>query len=114
MLPFAAMLLIMFVAGCSTESVDMAAYEGAPPGQRYTMDEVLERAKRLEPGMSELDVMMTLGSPAEVRGEVWVYLPSSPGVLLPKWALEVEFDNGRYVDHSRQPVIIGERLEVGG
>jgi hypothetical protein len=113
-LHLAALFLVLLLAGCATESVEMVAYEGPPPGQKYTMDEVLGRAEELEPGMSKLDVMMTLGSPAETRGDVWVYLPNEPGIVLPEWALEVEFERGRYVEHSRQPVVVGERLEVGG
>lgn len=106
--------LALLLPACATEPVPLAAYEGPPPGQKYSIDEVMEEAESLEPGMSKLDVLLELGSPAERRGDVWVYLPSSPGLLLPKLALEVEFEGERYVSHSKQPVLVGERLKVGG
>jgi len=83
-----------------------------PPGQKYEYGAVKQRLPQLRKGMTHLDVMIRLGSPAHESDAVWVYLPNRPGVILPSEALKVRFENGRYVKHSFQPVILGERLDA--
>jgi len=106
-------LWLGLAAGCSTRPVDMAVYEGAPPRQKYTLAEVTERLDNLEKGMAKLQVLLELGSPAKRQDEVWVYMPSDPGLIVPSRALAVRFEHDRYVGHSMQPIIVGERIIIG-
>ena len=97
------------VGGCKTESMSTYAYEGGHPNQKYAFAEVKKRARALRPGMSRSDVLITLGSPAEIRGGTWVYLPSTPGYVMPSELLEVRFQSGRYVSHEFRPIVFGQR-----
>jgi outer membrane protein assembly factor BamE (lipoprotein component of BamABCDE complex) len=87
--------------------------ETLPRGnQRYEFDVVQERAERLVTGMSKLDVLVLLGSPAETGsdGDVWVYLPERPAVLIPARALRLQFDRGALADFGYRPIVLGQDL----
>ena len=62
--------------------------------------------------MTKYQVLMLLGSPAEKseRGNVWVYLPERPAVLLPGQALRIEFKSGQLVEHGYHPIILGKQF----
>jgi len=107
----AALLCLTPVAAC-TPREPVTGDVATPRGQRYTFDYVEQHADQLRAGMSQLDVLLLLGSPAERQGEDWVYLPSREGIVLPAQALRVEFDDGRYVKHRYEPVVLGERLPL--
>lgn len=96
-------------SGCATKPADANTYDGPPPNQKYTLDEVKKRARQLQVGMDRIDVAILLGSPAEIGPTTWRYLPSRPGFLLPTEILEVEFSGRRYVSHRTRAVILGER-----
>lgn len=84
---------------------DPATGDVRPPGnQKYTYSDVKQRAKRLQPGMTRIQVMVLLGSPAKEKADEWIYLPD---VSLPLGeALHVYFDRGVLVKHSFKPIII--------
>ncbi len=97
------------LGGCKTESMSPYAYDDGHPNQKYAFSEVKKRAKGLRPGMPRSDVLITLGSPAEVRGNTWVYLPPKPGYVVPTELLEVRFQSGRYVSHEFKAIVFGQR-----
>jgi outer membrane protein assembly factor BamE (lipoprotein component of BamABCDE complex) len=97
-------------AGCRTEGVETYTYDGKPQNQLYELDAVKQRVARLERGMSKMQVLLTLGSPAKRQADRWVYLPSRTGTIVPAEALEVRFVNDRYVEHRWQPIVVGERI----
>lgn len=97
----------------SCVQVDPATGETIPRGdQRYDFETVSQHAKDLEEGMRKYEVLMLLGSPAETNdaGNVWVYLPERPGVLIPARALKLEFENERLTHHGFHAIVLGARL----
>ena len=101
------------LAAVSCVNVDPETGEVIPRGnQRYEFEEVERNAEKLEEGMSKFQVLMLLGSPAEesTRGDVWVYLPERPAVIIPANALRLQFRNGRLADHAYHPIVLGQRF----
>jgi outer membrane protein assembly factor BamE (lipoprotein component of BamABCDE complex) len=99
------------LAGCVT--VDAETNEVIPRGdQRYRFDVVKEKAENLQVGMNKLQVLTTVGSPAEktARGDVWVYLPERPAVLVPSKALQLEFEDDRLASFGYHTIVLGQRL----
>ena len=91
--------------------MDPETGETLPRGdQRYKFDYVEKRAKALEEGMSKAQVLLLLGSPAEksARGDVWIYVPERPAILIPASALRLEFQGDYLSRHGRRPIILGE------
>lgn len=80
--------------------------------QKFEFDVVTRRAERLKEGMRKVDVLILLGSPAEKSGDgdVWVYLPERPAVLIPGRALRVVFESGLLTEHGYRPIILGKDL----
>lgn len=108
---FALALLPLLPAACV--QVDPATGETIPRGdQRYHFDSVQQHAEDLKEGMRKYEVLMLLGSPAEMNdsGDVWIYLPERPAVLVPARALKLEFENERLVHHGYHPIVLGSRL----
>jgi outer membrane protein assembly factor BamE (lipoprotein component of BamABCDE complex) len=98
-------------SGCV--EIDPKTGDTIPRGdQRYFFSHVTEQAKKLEKGMSKLQVMMLLGSAAEqsVSTDIWVYLPERPGVLVPASALKLEFGPSGLADWGYHPIVLGVRL----
>jgi outer membrane protein assembly factor BamE (lipoprotein component of BamABCDE complex) len=105
--PLAALIL----AGCV--NVDPQTGKTIPRGdQKYKFAEVEQQAKQLKNGMSKLQVMILLGSPAEqsAAGDIWIYLPERPAVLVPSHALELKFDSGLLVSHEEKAIVLGKTL----
>lgn len=96
--------------GCRTEAMDLNTYEQGNPYQRYSFAEVKQRAATIRAGMPRLEVLVRLGSPAENRGDTWLYFPERPNLLLPDEYLEVKFDGDVYVAHRFLPILLGERV----
>jgi outer membrane protein assembly factor BamE (lipoprotein component of BamABCDE complex) len=93
--------------------VDPKTGETIPRGnQKFYYSEVTEKAKRLEAGMSKLDVLLLLGSAAEQseNGDTWVYLPERPGVLVPASALKLEFGPAGLAEWGYHPIVLGVRM----
>ena len=80
--------------------------------QRYPWDKVTELAKKLEKGMTKMQVLQLIGSPAEVDKEdnLWVYLPERYAILVPAEALRLEFKETVLVDFGYRPIVLGARL----
>ena len=107
------MLVACALVATSCYNVDPQTKEIIPRGnQRYEFEEVQRNAKQLKEGMSQLEVMMLLGSPAErsKRGDVWVYVPERPAVIIPGRALRLQFRDGRLADHGYHAIVLGTRL----
>lgn len=102
---FASLLAINM--GCSTNK-----YE-APPlsNQKYSLDEVSQHVDKLQPGMTKLEVLAILGSPAVRETDSWQYLPERSGYVVPAKALHVEFENGRVVGHHYVTIVLGEQIK---
>lgn len=104
------------IPGCRTEPVPAYTSDGPPPNQKHPFDEVMQRTKQLRRGMPRGDVLIRLGSPAEIRfadrrrSETWIYMPGRPAFLVPASALTVHFRDGFYVKHEQTPIIFGERV----
>jgi outer membrane protein assembly factor BamE (lipoprotein component of BamABCDE complex) len=84
-------------------------YSEGHPKQKYEFKEVKRRVKELRPGMTRTEVLIALGSPAEVRGDTWVYLPDETGYIIPTELLEVRFRGAGYVAHEFKAVVFGRR-----
>ena len=85
-LVFSALLL----AGCV--NVDPETGKTIPRGnQKFEYAVVKERAAQLRDGMSKMEVIILLGSPAEssAGGDIWAYLPERPAVLVPASGLRL-------------------------
>jgi outer membrane protein assembly factor BamE (lipoprotein component of BamABCDE complex) len=96
--------------GCNTEPMDPHYYNEGNPYQRYSYDEVKQRLRSVKPGMPRYEVLVRLGSPAENRGDTWLYLPEQPRFLIPGDFLEVKFDGDLYVSHRFRPIVLGEKV----
>ncbi len=105
------LLLALMMSGCV--SVDPKTGKTLPRGdQKYEFETVQRRAEKLHTSMTKLDVLMLLGSPAEKSddGDIWVYLPERPAVLVPSRALRLEFDRDILVKHGYSPIVLGQQL----
>ncbi|HEX5011071.1 MAG TPA: hypothetical protein VFY71_11790 [Planctomycetota bacterium] len=107
----ACLLAAAVVGGCVTE--DAATGEPIPRGnQRYEFSKVEDLAERLQDGMTKAQVLMLLGSAAEMddAGDVWIYLPERYGILIPARALQLEFKDSVLVSHGYRPIILGAKF----
>jgi outer membrane protein assembly factor BamE (lipoprotein component of BamABCDE complex) len=78
------------------------------PNQKYPLDDVKRRLKDINPGMSKMEVMIFLGSPAQLSRNVWVYQSNRAGILIPAESLHVNFVDGVYVSHQFKTIILGK------
>ena len=97
--------LTIGIAGCATGSS-----ASGHPNQKFSLSDVEKRLKNIQPWMSKMEVMIQLGSPAQISRSTWVYLPSRSGFLLPARALNVNFLDGVYISHETRPIILGEQM----
>jgi outer membrane protein assembly factor BamE (lipoprotein component of BamABCDE complex) len=107
----AILLVTLLVSACV--NTDPKTGETIPRGnQKYFFDQVEKQAEQLKDGMSKADALILLGSPAEQSddGDVWIYLPERPAVLIPSRALRLQFENGVLVKHGYRPIILGAEL----
>lgn len=108
-----ATLLACCLTAFSCVNVDPNTNEVIPRGsQALKFSEVESNVEHLREGMSKMDVVSLIGSPAEkgTRGDVWIYLPERPAVIVPGRALRVEFVNGRLASHAYHAIVLGTRL----
>ena len=99
------------LGGCVTQ--DATTGENIPRGnQRYEFSKVEKYAEQLRDGMTKAQVLMLLGSAAEMddAGDVWIYLPERYGILIPARALQLEFKNSVLVSHGYRPIVLGMEL----
>lgn len=104
-------LIALLLAGCV--NVDPETGKTIPRGnQRHMFADVEKQAEQLKDGMTKLQAMFLLGSPAETSsgGDVWVYLPERPAVLVPSRALRLEFKNDILVSHGYRAIVLGNTL----
>lgn len=106
-------LVLAFALAPACVQVDPATGATIPRGdQRYDFETVTRNAKDLAEGMRKYEVLMLLGSPAEMseEGNVWVYVPERPAVLVPGRALRLEFEDERLKRFGYHPIVLGARL----
>ena len=104
-------LLALMLVGCV--NVDPESGKTIPRGgQRYTFATVERHAEQLKEGMTKLDVMLLLGSPAETSddGDVWMYVPERAAVLVPTRGLRLVFKNNLLESHEPTAIILGQQL----
>ncbi|MHC5065615.1 MAG: outer membrane protein assembly factor BamE domain-containing protein [Planctomycetota bacterium] len=104
------LILALFAGACV--NVDPESGKTIPRGnQRHEYSVVKENAKQLKTGMSKMDVLLLLGSPAEKErfGDVWIYLPERAAVLIPSSALKLEFESNKLVKHDYETIVFGQR-----
>jgi outer membrane protein assembly factor BamE (lipoprotein component of BamABCDE complex) len=104
-----ALVLLVAASGC----VQTKNGEAVPRGdQRFPFTQVEERARKLQPGLTRSEVMLLLGSPAEIdeSDSVWIYLPERYAVLVPARALRLEFDGNVLKEHGYRAIVLGARL----
>jgi outer membrane protein assembly factor BamE (lipoprotein component of BamABCDE complex) len=112
----AALLLALLALGAGTSacvSENAQTGEAIPRGnQRYPWDKVTELAKQLQNGMSKPQVLLLMGSPAEIDKEDnhWIYLPERYGILIPARALQLEFNDQVLVDFGYRAIVLGAQL----
>lgn len=105
------LLLVAVAAGCVTENTTTG--EMVPRGnQRYPWDKVKELAKGLKKGMTKAQVMMQMGTPAEIDKDEnqWIYLPERYGILIPTEALRLEFKDLVLEDFGYRPIVLGAQM----
>jgi outer membrane protein assembly factor BamE (lipoprotein component of BamABCDE complex) len=103
--------IVLALAGCVNTDPDTG--KTLPRGgQKFEFATVERRAERLQPGMTKLDVLLLLGSPAETSGDndVWVYLPERPAALIPSRGLRLTFENNFLMRHDFTPIVFGQTL----
>ena len=108
---FALVLAAAALGACVTQNTETGEY--IPRGnQRYEFSKVEKAAERLQDGMSKAQVLMLLGSAAEMddQGNTWIYLPERYGILIPARALQLEFKDGVLVSHGYRPIVLGAKL----
>lgn len=108
-----ALLLAVLCAAPSCVTVDAETNEVIPRGdQRYKFSTVKEYSENLELGMTKLQVLSTVGSPAEKseRGDVWVYLPERSAILVPSKALKLHFEDNRLSEFGFHAIVLGAQL----
>lgn len=91
--------------GCKTGSADATDRH---PLQKYAYDDVRRAVKQLPAGTPRHEVMLRLGSPAEIRGNTWIYLPQDTGFLIPREMLEVTFTGGVFASYTFKPILFGQ------
>ena len=104
------LLTSCLAVACVTE--DRTTGEPVPRGnQKYPFEKVEKAAGGLEVGMTKTDVLLLLGSPAEMteNGDVWIYLPERYGILIPARALRLEFREQLLAERGFQPIVLGAR-----
>ena len=104
-------LVATLVASCV--DVDPHTHEVIPRGnQAYEFTDVERYAEDLKLGMTPREVQLLLGSPAEknTRGDVWIYLPERPAVIVPGRALRLEFKHGQLAKHGYHAIVLGAQL----
>ena len=93
--------------------MDAETNEVIPRGdQRYKFSTVKEYSKDLQQGMTKLQVLSTVGSPAEKseRGDVWVYLPERSAILIPSKALKLHFEDNALTEYGFHAIVLGAQL----
>lgn len=96
--------------GCATDEATTTGQAEAEYQQKYDMEYVRDHASELQPGMSKAEVLILLGSPAEQQPAKWIYRPKRSALIVPAEALVVRFEQGRYVSHRTEPIVLGERF----
>ena len=114
-LPSTAILALFLLLGatsaCVSQNLDTG--EMIPRGnQRYPWDKVVQLAKNLQIGMTKPQVLLLMGSPAEMDPEdnLWIYLPERYAILIPAQALRLEYKNDVLVDFGYRAIVLGARL----
>lgn len=79
--------------------------------QKYDYSTVKEKAKNLRKGMTTMQTLILLGSPAKKEPNVWTYLPQRSGLFIPAESLLVMFEYGRVADWKTAPIILGEQIK---
>ena len=94
-------------------NVDPDTGKTIPRGkQKYAFETVEKRAEKLEIGMTRIEVMALLGSPAKSsqNGDIWTYLPERPAVLVPSRAFQLTFKNGVLAKFGHRTIVLGKDL----
>jgi len=108
-----ALPLFLGVLTTACVTVDAETNEVIPRGdQRYKFETVKNYAENLETGMTKLQVLAAVGSPAEKseKGDKWVYLPERPAVLIPSKALWLDFVDNRLTEFGYRAIVLGQKL----
>ena len=106
-----AFLLLGVPTACVTQ--DATTGQMVPRGkQKYPFEKVEKAAEGLTVGMGKAQVLLLLGSPAEMdeKGNEWIYLPERYGILIPARALHLEFREQKLAEYGFQPIVLGTRL----
>ncbi len=112
----AVVLCTVLAAACSLTACvteDTATGQLIPRGnQRYEFSRVEKAADQLRDGMTKMEVLLMLGSPAEMNdaGNTWIYLPERYGIIIPARALRLEFKDDLLSDHGYRPIVLGLEL----
>jgi len=99
--------VLVLTAGCSANKYEASHIRN----QKYSLDKVSRHVEKVQPGMSKLEVLAILGSPAIRETDSWQYLPERSGYVVPAKALHVEFENNRVVGHRYVTIVLGEQLK---
>jgi len=104
-------LIAVMLAACV--NVDPETGKTIPRGdQKYEFAIVKQQAEQLRDGMLKMDTLLLLGSPAKTSngGDVWIYLPERPAVLIPSRALRLEFNSNTLISHGYSTILFGKQL----
>lgn len=102
-----------FCAPTACVTTDVETGRVIPRGnQKLPFEEVEKAADKLKVGMNKTQVLLLLGSPAEMddEGALWIYLPERYAVLIPARALRLEFRDGILAEYGYRAIVLGTRL----
>ena len=95
-------------SGCRTPAGNTELYSDARFNQRFDYNEVRRLSRQLQVGMTRIQVMAILGSPARSTPSSWIYMPKRQAVWIPAEAMIVDFNLGTYTGHRFRPIVAGE------
>jgi len=104
-------LWVLILLGVGCVNVDPETGRTIPRGgQKHPFETVELRAEKLQLGINRFAVMALLGSPAKSteNGDVWIYLPERPAVLVPSRALRLTFEDGALVKYGYRTIVLGK------
>ena len=103
-------IVVALMSGCTVETDVETGKMVAVRKQYLEYDQVKERLDKLYQGMRVSEVLLLLGSPAQRKGDEWIYLPNRPSWVIPGEAIHIQFRRNTYVSHRFVPIILGEEI----
>ena len=104
--PLAALCLVLMI-GSSACGAGPKRFDprDAAQSQQYYFEVLRVRTGELQEGMTKVDVLLLLGTPAKYKDHAWIYLPAHIDAAESAEALTVRFKGDHYVEHHYEPIL---------